>query len=146
MNHSRFADVVPGTFLPPLVKVPTRVQLVQYAGAADDYSPIHFDDVTARERGFDSVIVHGLLKAAFLGELLETWSAERRGWVQSMRTEYRGVDLPGAPLVCRAKVESTSVDGATGIAELSLWIERADGTTSTRGSATVRFELDEEAA
>lgn len=145
MSAVAFADVAPGVVLPPLVKMPTRAQLVQYAGAADDFSPIHFDDGHARARGFESVIVHGLLKAAFLGELLESWSAARRGWVQSMRTEYRGVDLPGAPLVCRAEVESATVDGATGTAELSLWIERADGTISTRGSATVRFDLAEEA-
>jgi acyl dehydratase len=143
-GRSGFAEVHAGLELPPLIRVPTRAQLVRYAGAANDYSPIHFDDDNARERGFDSVIVHGLLKAAFLGELLERWSADRGGWVQSMRTEYRGVDLPGAPLVCRARVETTSWDGAAGFAELSLWVERADGSRSTRGSATIRFDLDEE--
>jgi acyl dehydratase len=141
-----FAEIHAGLELPPLVRVPTRAQLVRYAGAADDYSPIHFDDDNARERGFDSVIVHGLLKAAFLGELLETWSADRGGWVQAMRTEYRGVDRPGSPIVCRARVDSTSSAGSTGFAELSLWVERADGSRSTQGSATIRFDLDEESA
>jgi hypothetical protein len=60
-----------------------------------------------------------------------------------MRTEYRGVDLPGVPLVCRARVESASADGDAGEVELRLWIERTDGTSSTTGSATVRFDLSQ---
>jgi len=131
--------VEPGDELRPLVRVPTREQCVRYAGAANDFSPIHFDDANARERGFDQVIVHGLLKAAFLGDLLETWSAPQNGWVQELSTQYRGTDVPGQPLICRARVtEKDVIDGRCRIG-FEVWIDNARGQTTTRGSAAVLF-------
>ncbi len=131
-----FASIAPGDELPALVKTPTTEQLVRYAGAAADPARIHYDEAAARARGFDGVIVHGLLKAAFLGELLTTWCGEE-AWVQRFATQYRGVDFPGRPLVCRARV--TATDGRTRVVEVDMWTENLDGQVTTRGSATVVF-------
>ena len=134
----------PGDELRPLVRVPTREQCVRYAGAANDFSPIHYDDAHARRRGFDQVIVHGLLKAAFLGDLLETWSAPQAGWVQRLSTQYRGTDLPGQPLICRARVAEKRVAEGCCRVDLELWIDNAQGETTTQGTATVVFEAKAE--
>lgn len=131
-----------GGCLRPVLRVPTREQLVRYAGAASDFSPIHFDDENARGRGFKQIIVHGLLKAAFLGDMLETWSGPYGGWVQRIKTEYRGVDFPGDPLVCQARVSGKTVDSDRGVVDFDLWIDNPRGETTTRGSATVVFELN----
>jgi acyl dehydratase len=130
----------PGDELRPLVRVPTREQCVRYAGAANDFSPIHYDDANARRRGFDQIIVHGLLKAAFLGDLLETWSAPQDGWVQRLSTQYRGTDAPGQPLICRARVADKRVTEGRCRVDLELWIDNSRGETTTRGTATVVFE------
>lgn len=128
-----------GTALRPAVRVPTREQCVRYAGAANDFSPIHYDDGNARERGFPGVIVHGLLKASLLGELLESWSAPHGGWVRRLATRYQGIDLPGRPLICQAKVTGKSVSADAWLVDLDVWIDNAEGRTTTSGSATVDF-------
>lgn len=128
-----------GANLRPAVRMPTREQCVRYAGAANDFSPIHYDDGNARERGFPGVIVHGLLKAAFLGELLESWAVPHGGWVRRLSTQYREIDFPGQPLICQAKVTGKSVSAHSWLVDLDVWIDNADGRTSTSGHATVDF-------
>ena len=39
----------------------SRVQLARYAGAVDDYNPVHVDEEFARAAGLPSVIAHGPL-------------------------------------------------------------------------------------
>jgi acyl dehydratase len=127
-----------GDALPALVKYPTTQQLVRYAGAANDFARIHFDAEHARERGFDGVIVHGLLKAGFLAQLVTAWCGPD-AWVKRFRAEYRQVDLPGQPLICRATVAGKRVEGEHVLVELELWTENASRQTTTRASATVVF-------
>jgi acyl dehydratase len=133
-----FDDIRVGDQLPALVRTPTTEQLVRYAGAAADPARIHFDEAEARRRGFDGVIVHGLLKAAFLGEVVTSWCGER-AWVKSFATQYRGVDYPGSPLVCRGAVTGTRIDDGVPLVDLELWVENVEGATTTRGRATVAF-------
>jgi acyl dehydratase len=128
-----------GATLRPVVRMPTREQCVRYAGAANDFSPIHYDDDNARQRGFPAVIVHGLLKAAFLGELLDSWAAPHGGWVRRLATQYRGIDFPGRPLICQARVTDKSISADRWLVDLDVWIDNADGKTTTSGSATVDF-------
>ena len=59
-----------GEELPELVKQPTTRQLVQYAGASGDFYEIHYDHDFARSTGLPGVILHGLLKAGFMAQLV----------------------------------------------------------------------------
>src|SRR6266571_2573473 len=64
-------DAAIGDPLPPLVKPPvTQEQLRRYADASGDYNPIHLDEEAARRVGLDSVIAHGMLSMAFLGQFV----------------------------------------------------------------------------
>jgi hypothetical protein len=78
------------------------------------------------------VILHGLLKAAFLGQLVTDWLGDR-GSLKSFEVSYRGIDQPGRPYRCRGKI--TKVDGDQ--VELEVWGEDSDGNKTTVGSATV---------
>ena len=129
-----------GYELPARVHVTTAAQLVRYAGAAQDFSGIHFDVDYARRRGFDGVIVHGLLKAAFLAELGQDW-AGAGAWYRSFGARYTGTDLVGAPIVCRGRV--ASLDPAGGQIGLELWTENVEGRTTT--TATGIIEIGESA-
>src|SRR5579884_3045763 len=61
----------PGQELAPLVKPPiTQEQLRRYAEASGDYNPIHLDVEVAHRVGLDSVIAHGMLSMAFLGQFV----------------------------------------------------------------------------
>jgi hydroxyacyl-ACP dehydratase HTD2-like protein with hotdog domain len=127
-------NLEPGAELPELIKHPTTRQLVQYAGAQGDFYEIHYDQEYARGVGLPGVILHGLLKAAFLGQLVTDWLGER-GTLKSFEVSYRGIDAPGRPYRCRGRV--TSVAGRR--VELEIWGEDPDGTRTTVGAAVVEM-------
>ena len=121
-----------GDTLPELIKNPTTRQLVQYAGAQGDFYEIHYDQDFARSVGLPGVILHGLLKAAWLGQLVTDWLGDK-GTLKTFEVSYRGTDVPGRPYKCQGRV--TKVDGA--MTELEIWGEDADGNKTTLGTATV---------
>jgi hypothetical protein len=121
-----------GDEIPELVKNPTTRQLVQYAGAQGDFYEIHYDQDFARSVGLPGVILHGLLKAAFLGQLVTEWVGDR-GTLAALEVSYRGIDQPGRPYRCRGRV--TRVDGDQ--VELEVWGEDSAGNRTTVGTATV---------
>jgi acyl dehydratase len=124
-----------GDEIPELVKHPTTRQLVQYAGAQGDFYEIHYDQEFAHSVGLPGVILHGLLKAAFLGQLVTDWLKDE-GRLEMLEVSYRGVDVPGRPYRCRGRV--TKVDGRH--VELEVWGEDADGNRTTVGTATVELQ------
>jgi hydroxyacyl-ACP dehydratase HTD2-like protein with hotdog domain len=123
-----------GEELPELVKHPTTRQLVQYAGAQGDFYEIHYDQAYARSVGLPGVILHGLLKAAFLGQLVTDWLGDR-GTLKAFEVSYRGIDVPGRPYRCRGRV--TAVNGTA--VDLEIWGEDPDGSRTTIGSAVVEL-------
>ena len=123
-----------GQELPELVKHPTTRQLVQYAGAQGDFYEIHYDQDYARSVGLPGVILHGLLKAGFLGQLVTDWLGDR-GTLKSLEVSYRGVDGPGHPYRCRGRVNSVEGD----VVELEIWGEDESGKRTTVGTATVEM-------
>jgi len=125
-------NVKVGEELPELVKHPTTRQLVQYAGAQGDFYEIHYDQAYSQSVGLPGVILHGLLKAAFLGQLVTDWLGER-GKLKTFEVSYRGVDMPGHPYRCRGRV--TRLEG--GDVELEVWGEDESGKRTTVGTATV---------
>ena len=123
-----------GDEIPELVKHPTTRQLVQYAGAQGDFYEIRYDQDYARSIGLPGVILHGLLKAGFLGQLVTDWLGDR-GTLKTFEVSYRGLDVPGKPYRCRGKI--TKVDGRQ--VELEVWGEDEGGQRTTVGSATVEM-------
>jgi len=124
-----------GQELPELVKHPTTRQLVQYAGAQGDFYEIHYDSAFAQGVGLPGVILHGLLKAAFLGQLVSDWLGDR-GALKSFEVSYRGIDVPGRPYRCRGRV--VRVDGDQ--VELEVWGEDSEGRRTTVGSAKLEMK------
>lgn len=129
------ASVSVGDELTELVKHPTTRQLAQYAGAQGDFYEIHYDQDFARRVGLPGVILHGLLKAAFLSQLVTDWLGER-GRLKTFEVSYRGIDQPGRSYRCRGRV--TAVDGQR--VELEVWGEDPDGNRTTIGTATVEMK------
>ena len=131
-----FQDVHQGTELPTLEKNPTTQQLVKYAGASGDYYQIHYDQEYARANGLPNVILHGALKNAFLGQLVTDWIGDQ-GRLLKLSIQYRGMDIPGAPVYCNGVVTQMSAGDDENIVECDIWLENADGEKTTLGSAIV---------
>jgi hydroxyacyl-ACP dehydratase HTD2-like protein with hotdog domain len=123
-----------GDEIPELIKHPTTRQLVQYAGASGDFYEIHYDQEFARSVALPGVILHGLLKAGYLGQLITDWLGDR-GTLKTFDVSYRGLDVPGQPYRCRGRV--TRVDGNE--VELEIWGEDPEGKKTTVGTATVEM-------
>jgi acyl dehydratase len=123
-----------GEELPEIVKHPTTRQLVKYAGASGDFYEIHYDQEFARSTGLPGVILHGLLKAGFLAQLV-TSALGSEGILRSFEVSYRGIDVPGRPYRCRGQVSEVK----DGLATLEVWTEDPDGNRTTLGKATVEL-------
>ncbi len=124
-----------GQELPELVKHATTRQLAQYAGAQGDFYEIHYDQAFAQSVGLPGVILHGLLKAAFLGQLVTDWLGDR-GTLKTFEVTYRGIDVPGRPYRCRGRVVRVEGDQV----EVEVWGEDPEGRRTTVGSATAEMK------
>lgn len=131
-----YEDVELGSDIPPLIKHPNKRQLVKWAGASGDLNELHYDKDFATSLGFPSVIIHGRLKAAFLGQLITGWIGDK-GMLKRLACNYRGTDLPGEDVVCKGKVTKKYVQNGEHIVECEIWTENTKGEQTTPGTAIV---------
>ena len=116
------------------VETATLRTLVQYAGASGDFYEMHYDIPFAQERGHRELAVHGLLKTAWLGRLVEEWFAGR-GRITVLDVSYRGMDFRDEPVTCGGRVTGRDGDRVA----LEVWTASADGTRTTIGTAEVEL-------
>jgi acyl dehydratase len=72
----KYADVEPGTEIPPRSYRVTRLDLVKYAGASGDFNVIHWNERLARAVGLPGVIAHGMYTMAQAGRLVTDWAGD----------------------------------------------------------------------
>jgi acyl dehydratase len=135
-----FAEIEVGAQLPRLTKEPTTRQLVMYAGASGDFYEIHYDKDFAQRSGLPGVIIHGLLKAGWLAELVADWAGPD-AFVRKIAASYRGIDVPGQPYVLTGRVTAKRAEAGRGLVDLEIWGENREGQRTTLGSATVELPL-----
>jgi len=131
-----YEDVVEGQEIPSLKKHPTRRQLVMWAGASEDFYEIHYDTEFAKKNQLDTCIVHGRLKASFLGQLLTDWIGTD-GVLRKMSCRYKGTDPVDSDMFIKGTVTRKYVEGNAHLVELDVWTERQDGVKTTQGTAIV---------
>jgi acyl dehydratase len=135
------AEVAVGDELPPLNVYVTRKDLIKYAGAAQDFNPIHWNEKRAREVGLPDVIAHGMLTMALGGRLVTDWVGDPGLVVEYGVRFTRPVVVPnddtGALVELTGKVGDRREDGALRI-DITA---RFDGRTVLgRAIAYVRAE------
>jgi acyl dehydratase len=135
-SQKYYEDVEVGAAIGPLEKDPTTQQLVKYAGASGDFYQIHYDKDFALKNNLPGVILHGALKNAFLGQLMTDFAGDR-GWLRKLSVQYRGMDQPGARVICKGRVTKKYIEGADHLVDCEIWLENADGEKTTPGVATV---------
>jgi len=137
-----FEDVGIGDKLPDLIKNPDTRQLVMYAGASQDFVAIHYDQNVAQEAGHPTVIIHGALKSAWLGELVTSWMGTE-GRLLELDVSYRAIDFPNAKATCVGKITDARIEHGVGIVEIDIGLVNADGAVSTPGRALVSLPTRE---
>jgi acyl dehydratase len=131
-----FEDIEVGNEVPALVKYPTAMQLVKYAGASGDYYQIHYDKDFALENGLPGVIVHGWLALSFLGQMVTDWIGER-GSLIKLGGSYRGMNLVHEEIFCYGKVVKKYVESGGNFARLEIRAENPRGEKTVTGHAVV---------
>jgi len=146
-----YEDVEIGSEVTPLEKIATTRMLVQYAGASGDFNPLHYEDDFARNLGVGRPIVHGLLKRAWLVNLMTDWIGSK-GKLRKLSCRYRGVDYPrkmktldepldGDTWWCRGRVTRKFVEGEEYLVECEIWVENGNKEKTTTGSAVAALPL-----
>ena len=131
-----WAGVSEGAEIGPLIKHTTSQDLVKYAGASRDFSEIHYDKDFAIGVGLPGVILHGALKAAYLGRLMTDWLGGP-GALRSLQCQHRGMDYPSESVICKGRVTRKYVEDGQSLADCEIWIENTRGQTTAPGQATI---------
>ena len=136
MEQIYFEDVDVSMEIPSLIKHPTPRQLVMWAGASGDFFELHYDKDFAIRQGLDGIIVHGRLKAAFLGQLVTDWIGTE-GVLKKLTCQYRGVDIPNKNIICRGRVKDKYIKDSECHVNLDVWTQNPKGEKTTVGTAVV---------
>jgi len=134
-----FEAVKVGDELPPLVKPPVdRSQIARFAGATGDFGPLHVDEPFARNAGFPSVLVPGMLAMAFLGELVTDWLRGAR--VRRFGARFVKIVWPGDVVTVRGRVADRRFEaGGRYAVDIEVWGENQRGELVVRGAVTAQL-------
>ena len=114
----------------------SRTDIVRYAGASNDFNPMHHDDEFAHAAGQPSVIAHGMLSAGPLASFLTAWFGPDS--VVRYRVRFRERVFPGDTLTARGQVTRINQQPEGGMrAEIALTLVRQTGAAAVTGTATV---------
>jgi acyl dehydratase len=131
-----YEDIEVDSEIPALVKCPTTMQLVKFAGASGDYYQIHYDKDFAQANGLPGVIVHGWLTLSFLGQMLTDWMGEG-GTLTKLGGSYRGMNSVSEEIFCYGKVTRKYVEDNQHFVRVEVWAENPQGERTVSGSAVV---------
>lgn len=122
-------DTAIGQELLPFVKPPiTQEQLNRYAEASGDFNPIHLDEEAAHRVGLDSVIAHGMLSMAFLGQFLEqqiAGIADAR--LSEFRVRFSSMVRLGDTLTCLGTLKERAAHDGEEVYTIDCWAQNQRG-------------------
>jgi len=135
-----YADVVPGTELPPVTYPVTRLSLVKYCGASGDFNIIHWNERVARSVGLPNVIAHGMFTMAQAGRYVTDWAGDAGALVEFGVRFSAPVVVPdddvGAVIEVSGTIEE-KLDGNRVV--LGLTARSGEAKVLTRARAVVRL-------
>jgi acyl dehydratase len=108
----------------------TRTQIVQFAAASGDLSPLHTDEPAAIASGQPSLMAHGMMSLALAARVLEEWFGTAA--LRSLDVRFTAPAWPGDELTATATV----IDEG----ELELALTAQDGRVVLSGTARVAVD------
>ncbi|MGI5861552.1 MAG: MaoC family dehydratase [Myxococcales bacterium] len=140
-------DLRVGDELPTLVKPAIdRVQIARYAGAANDFNPMHVDEPAAREAGMPSVYAHALMPMGFMGQFLI--DRLKGGRITRLAVRFVKLVWPGDTLACKGRILARRCDEKGNyFVDVDIWAENQRGELVLKGHATgqLYFNAEDEA-
>jgi len=124
--------------LSPLIRGPiNRSHLQNYADASLDFNPIHLDDDFAKQAGFPSVIAHGMLSMAFMGDFIRTHFPQSSHRTLHFSCRFKKVVFPGDTLTIQGKLKEESKETSLKEITLQLTITNQKDEVVSQGEAQV---------
>ncbi|MEE8409721.1 MAG: MaoC/PaaZ C-terminal domain-containing protein [Myxococcota bacterium] len=109
----------------------TRVTLARFAGAVDDYNPMHLDDKVAAAAGKSSVFAPSHLVMAYVGRMVQgcfQGAALRRFGLRMLKLVW-----PGDVLTCRGVVIDKRKENGEHVIDADVWADNQRGETVAKG-------------
>jgi acyl dehydratase len=98
-----YDDVQIGTELPRIVIGPlSRQDIVQYAGAAWDFSPLHYDQPFVEAAGLPNVVVMGMFTAGMASRCITDFAGA--GQVRNYKVRFVARIYPGDTITCSGRI------------------------------------------
>ncbi len=135
-NKIYYDDVALGQAVTVLKRHPTTRQLVMWAGAAEEFYEAHYDKDFAISKGLPGVIVHGMLMASFLGQLMTDWIGDD-GTLKKLSANYLAIVYPGHDLFCKGTVTKKYQENGENLVACDIWVEKENGDKVVSGRAVV---------
>ena len=95
----------------------------------------HTESKSAEKLGFENVVVGGCMPLGYLGDLLDKRFGA--GWYEGGRLDLKFTNIvwPGDTLIAKGVVTERTPAGSRTKANLSVWVEKPDGTVVVVGKA-----------
>ena len=103
MNYYGFDEIVEGMEESFTVKV-THEMMEAFLGIMGDVNPLHTDVSFAKEKGYDSCVVYGMLTASFLSTLAGVYLPGKNSLIHSVETKFVKPVFEGDVLTVSGKV------------------------------------------
>lgn len=111
-------------------------QMRLYAAIARDPNPIHFDRAEAAKRGLgDRCVTQGPLNLAYIMNMINAWMGPES--LREIAIRFTANVFEGDSVVAGGVVTGVRDDGGERVADCDVWLEKADGTRTVQGTATV---------
>lgn len=132
MAHIDYENVDVGAPLEGLsIPALTRVTLARFAGAIDDYNPMHLDDKVATAAGKSSVFAPGHLVMGYIGRMVENYfegASMQRFGVRMLKLVW-----PGDVLTCRGVIVDKRIENGDHVIDADVWADNQRGETVAKG-------------
>lgn len=127
-----YDEVRIGQELPRLVIGPlTRQDIVQYAGAAWDFSPLHYDQPFVEAAGLPNVVVMGMFTAGMAGRCITDFAGAGR--VRDYKVRFVARIYPGDTITCTGKVTRKFEANGERLVEGELTVINQKGEVAING-------------
>ncbi|MBI1944418.1 MAG: hypothetical protein HYS27_01910 [Deltaproteobacteria bacterium] len=125
----------------------TRVQIAKFAGASQDWSPLHLDDDFAKGAGYGGVFAHGAIALSFATEAVSRWL--ENGRILAVTGKFRKLVWPGDILRMTGMVADRYESNGEARVDVDVWAENQNHDSVMQGTVTCvlwRNDKDEKKA
>lgn len=138
MAEVSYKNVQVGDLIPPLSKSAiTRVQISQFAAAANDFNPMHVDETLARTKGYSGICAHPQLALSYIEEMLKKYTDHMK--ISHLTATFQKLIWPGDLLTSKGLISKRYTEDGKHKIDLDLWTENQNQDVVLKGTATCIF-------